>query len=94
MFDKLGEEGAALRQDLEELNEGLGGLMEKHGVTGEVLDEKYELRKPVVKFAKAEWKYSVGFTTLDLAIFMTKTCMPTSSPLEVKTTMGIMTLTP
>jgi hypothetical protein len=43
MFDKLEEEGAALRQDLEELHEGLGRLMEKHGVVGEVFDEKYEL---------------------------------------------------
>ena len=109
MFDKLEEEGAALRQDLEELHEDLGRLMEKHGVAGEVFDEKYELRKPVAKSAEAEWKYSAGFTTLDmspcssshkvttpsdLAIFMTKTCMPTSSPLEVKTTMGIMTLAP
>ena len=47
------EEGASLRQDLEELHGDLMQLMEKHGVAGEVFDEKYELRKPVTKPARA-----------------------------------------
>ena len=46
MFNKLEEESAVLRQYLEYLQVDLGQLMEKHGVAGEVFDEKYELRKP------------------------------------------------
>jgi hypothetical protein len=46
MFNKLEEESAVLRQDLEGLQVDLGRLMEKHEVAGEVFDEKYELRKP------------------------------------------------
>ena len=64
-------------------------------MAGEVFDEKDELRKYVAKSAEVEGKYAAGFTILymshcssshkvtnptDLSI-MTKTCLPTLSPL-------------
>ena len=60
MFNKLDEEGAVFRQDLEDLQVDLGRLMEKHGMAGEVVDEVFdeicELKKPDDGTLPQGWK--------------------------------------